>query len=65
MKIPLGACNIFWGSHGCQLRYAHAGAHVCCCDCVAHPDADSGCVGAAPYYGPDTRFYELAEAIGR
>ena len=27
-------CNIYWGSHGCDLERGHVGLHVCrgCCD---------------------------------
>lgn len=51
-------CRTYWGSHGCDLRRGHRGSHVCdCCECDSHPDPDSGCVGRAPYYGDETRFY--------
>ena len=53
------ACDTFWGSHGCELEEDHDGAHWCCCECVEHPDPGSGCVGTAPYYGPETRFYHM------
>lgn len=53
-------CRTYWGSHGCDRRRGHRGSHVCdCCDCEDH-DRDheaEGCVGRAPYYGPDTSFY--------
>jgi len=42
------------------LPEEHDGTHFCCCECVDHPERDSGCVGAYPYYGPDTRFYLVA-----
>ena len=54
-------CRTYWGSHGCSLPKGHEGHHFCCCECVSHPDEDSGCVGAFPYYGPDTNFYTLDE----
>jgi len=57
-------CRVYWGSHGCHLVRGHDGHHLCCCDCVNHPDSDpesglldNGCVGAFPFYGPQTRFY--------
>ena len=50
-------CRVYWGSHGCQLERGHDGPHRCCCECVDHPDPDSGCNGAFPYYGPETHFY--------
>jgi len=28
-------CDVFWGSHGCELRYAHGGNHIC--DCGSTP----------------------------
>ena len=52
------ACRVYWGSHGCDLTRGHRGDCDCgCCECESHPDPDSGCVGKAPYYGPDTWFY--------
>ncbi len=56
-----GACSIGWGTHGCELPNGHAGHHYCCCECVNHPDPDSGCVGTYPYYGSITRFYTSDE----
>jgi hypothetical protein len=58
---------VYWGSHGCDLERGHEGDCRCsCCGCsdhVGHPEP--GCVGAAPYYGPETRFYgEDAAARG-
>jgi hypothetical protein len=51
-------CRVYWGSHGCDLERGHDGHHFCnCCECTNHPDPDSGCVGAYPYYGPETNFY--------
>jgi hypothetical protein len=51
-------CDVYWGTHGCQFPRGHSGACWCdCCQCEAHPDADSGCVGGPPYYGPRTVFY--------
>ena len=57
-------CRVYWGSHGCRLDFGHDGHHECghgddyvCCECVNHPDLDSGCVAKFPYYGPATRFY--------
>jgi len=51
-------CRVYWGSHGCELARSHEGDCDCgCCGCANHPDPDSGCVGKAPYYGPETRFY--------
>lgn len=59
-------CRVYWGSHGCRLPRGHEGYHLCCCECERHPDPGSGCVGAFPYYGPDTRFYgEDVEREGR
>lgn len=53
-----GGCEVFWGSHGCGLDRDHEGPCECgCCHCENHPDPDSGCVGRAPFYGPDTRFW--------
>lgn len=50
-------CDTFWGSHGCQFLHGHEGPCEChCCQCVNHPDPDSGCVAKPPYYGPETRF---------
>ena len=59
-------CRVYWGSHGCDFERGHVGDCDCgCCECEDHPDPDSGCVGKAPYYGPDTRFYgEDAAARG-
>ncbi len=54
-------CDTFWGSHGCELEEDHVGAHWCCCECVEHPDPESGCVGTAPYYGPETGFYHMRD----
>ena len=58
-------CRVYWGSHGCHLEREHDGDCECdCCDCDPHV-AGTGCVGKAPYYGPDTRFYgEDFEARG-
>lgn len=54
-------CDIYWGSHGCKYRHGHDGPHICSCceDPSGHTDAghDPDCVGAPPYYGPETRFY--------
>jgi hypothetical protein len=51
-------CRVCWGSHGCDLPKGHEGHHRCrCCQCKNHPEPDSGCVGAYPYYGPDTNFF--------
>lgn len=62
-------CRVYWGSHGCDLERGHDGSHVCsCCDCPdgAHDgmtaprlsdEINVVCVGRAPYYGPETRFY--------
>jgi hypothetical protein len=52
-------CRVYWGSHGCHLERGHPADVPCRCDCecVIHPDPDSGCVCAWPYYGPDTNFY--------
>jgi hypothetical protein len=54
-----GRCDVYWGTHGCQLARGHKGHCECwCCDCENHqPDNDDGCVGKYPYYGPNTRFY--------
>jgi hypothetical protein len=68
-------CRVYWGSHGCRLERGHDGSHECDCardgegNPVPREQRDEGGeflnVGAAPYYGPDTRFYgEDAEALG-
>lgn len=58
-------CNVFWGSHGCDLEEGHEGLHHClsCCEpendshMAAHAAADGkeygveGCAGLWPYYG--------------
>lgn len=57
-------CDIFWGSHGCDLALGHAGQHLCrpCHGILdehqAHHDSATGeeygvvgCVGTWPYYG--------------
>ena len=55
--------RVYWGSHGCKFESGHAGSCVCeCCECVDHEAnhvLEDGvlCVGAPPYYGPDTVFY--------
>lgn len=58
---PDSGCRVYWGSHACQLRRGHDGAHDCqCCDCPSgvHPYDDGAlCVSTAPYYGPETVFY--------
>jgi hypothetical protein len=50
-------CDVYWGSHGCELARGHEGAHLCGCECESHPDPDSGCVCGFPYYGWRTVFY--------
>lgn len=57
-------CDVYWGSHGCDLTRGHEGHHFCsCCDCDPHvtePRLDGSfgpCVGAWPFYGPDTEFF--------
>lgn len=54
-------CRVYWGTHGCERPRGHDGDHWCsCCDCVNHPDPDSGCVAGPPYYGlvdQGTRFF--------
>lgn len=57
-------CRVYWGSHGCDLEFGHEGPHFCCCECATHPDEDSGCVGAWPYYGDITRFYGEDAPLG-
>jgi len=58
MRSRVLSCRVYWGSHGCCLARGHDGQCECdCCDCVEHPDPDSGCVGKSPYYGPETNFY--------
>ena len=52
-------CRVCWGSHCCNLPLGHAEPHFCCCECESHPDPGSGCVGTAPYYGPETKFYTV------
>lgn len=56
-EVASGLCRVYWGSHGCRLPRDHDGHHFCCCRCDCHPDPNSGCVGAWPYYGPETNFY--------
>jgi hypothetical protein len=53
-----GGCRVYWGSHGCMFKRKQ-GPHICdCCGCEDHANNPSpGCVGAPPYYGPDTHFY--------
>lgn len=67
------SCNVFWGSHGCDLEPHDTGQHVCDC-CTprkkhrARHDAATSmdqvefkdgviCVGTWPYYGPATAFF--------
>ena len=56
-------CDVYWGSHGCELPRGHEGTCECdCCTCEHHPYPDwpatnALCVAKAPYYGPETRFY--------
>jgi hypothetical protein len=57
-------CRVYWGSHGCGLGHGHPGSCRCdCCDCGPlhpfpnDPDRNLVCVGAPPYFGPDTQFY--------
>lgn len=51
-------CRVYWGTHGCDHGRGHDGDCECdCCECIDHPDPESGCVAKPPYYGPDTRFY--------
>ena len=57
-------CQIYWGSHGCDLERGHDGPHECdCCECPGGfhtdqpDDEDVVCVAKPPYYGPDTKFY--------
>lgn len=52
-------CCVCWGSHACDRPLGHDGPHLCLA-CWT-PDED-GWVGAPPYYGPDTRFYERTAA---
>jgi hypothetical protein len=47
------SCRVYWGSHGCDLERGHKDD----CECGNHPGSDPCCVGKAPYYGPQTRFY--------
>lgn len=46
-------CEVYWGSHGCDLARGHDG--YCRCDCSPDP-ADTG-DGAYPYFGPETLLY--------
>lgn len=59
-------CRTYWGSHGCMFERGHSGP--CICDCCEAPaehmregshvlDGGAVCVGAPPYYGPQTNFY--------
>ena len=52
-------CATYWGTHGCKFARGHEGNCKCeCCECVDHQaNPEEGCVGSAPYYGPETRFY--------
>lgn len=53
-------CDVYWGSHGCELERHHGDEHVCdCCECGDHmKDHDKeGCVAKYPYYGEVTNFY--------
>ena len=65
-EVYSGSCEVYWGSHGCKYDRGHIGDHECdCCECVNHPDPDTGCVGKAPWYGDITRFYgDDAERLG-
>lgn len=49
-------CRTYWGTHGCCLPRGHTTDHVCRCASDEYDDETIN-VGAAPYYGPDTRFY--------
>lgn len=62
----MARCDVYWGSHGCDLERGHGGPHRC--SCADDPDIDPVTkeyrsepgvfnVGAPPYYGPETRFY--------
>lgn len=45
-------CDVYWGSHGCDLPRGHDDWHWCdCCTGPNHSEQNSGCVGAYPYYG--------------
>lgn len=58
--MPDARCRVYWGTHGCVLERGHHGHHWCSCcpDPAQHPDGcEEGCVGAWPYYGPQTNFY--------
>lgn len=62
-------CQVYWGSHGCELSRGHEGDCECtCCECINHPDDYDTigylCVAKAPYYGPETNFYG-DDAAGR
>jgi hypothetical protein len=64
-------CEVFWGSHGCNLEKGHEGFHRCCCtdpeegeviDPVTRTYVGGEMdgvlnVGTWPYYGPETKFY--------
>lgn len=63
--VHMNKCDVYWGSHGCDLEEGHEGQHIClsCCDQAdwshkaEHDYSDgaegifSGCVGTWPYYG--------------
>lgn len=47
-------CDVYWGSHGCDLMQGHKGRHVCRRD--PDPEDDSG-ICCYPYYRFGTFFY--------
>lgn len=51
-------CDVYWGSHGCNLAKDHLGWHSCrCCDSECINGCVLECVSQYPYYGKDTEFY--------
>ena len=46
----LGECDVFWGSHGCDLKYGHDGLCVC-------GDEETGLCMAAPADDPAWLFF--------
>jgi len=56
--VPDSPCLVAWGTHACRLPADHTEPCQCCCTCTDHlaESDENGCVGAAPYYGPETTF---------
>lgn len=43
-------CNLFWGSHGCDLPEGHKGLHVCGSNDPEGPDSYHDGIGRAIMY---------------